>query len=249
MGLVQKLRRKYGGEIAAVLAFCDDAEKRLGDLNSRGERLAEIDATLTALEPKLRAAADALSVQRRAAARKLEKAILRELRDLGFRDALFQVQLADAPFGPTGADTVEFGFVPNPGEPMRALRDIASSGEISRVMLAVKTVLADHDRIPVLVFDEIDANIGGEIGNAVGAKMRQIGERHHQVICITHLPQVAVYGRHHVVVTKSVSAGRTKVRIDPVTADDRTREIARMLGGATLTSVTLDHAREMLARV
>ena len=129
---------------------------------------------------------------------------------------------------------------------MRALRDIASSGEISRVMLALKSVLADHDRIPVLVFDEIDANIGGEIGNAVGAKMRQIGERRHQVLCITHLPQVAVYGRRHAVVAKQSFQGRTRVLLKTVEGDERVREIARMLGGAGLTSVTLDHAREML---
>lgn len=249
MSLVQKLRRKYGGTIAAVLAFCATAEERLADLNSRGERLAEIDAALAALEPRLRTAAEALSTQRRATATKLERAILRELRDLGFKDALVRTELRKAPYGPAGGDAVEFGFAPNPGEPMRALRDIASSGEISRVMLAVKTVLADHDRVPVLVFDEIDANIGGEIGNAVGAKMRQIGDRNHQVVCITHLPQVAVCGRCHAVVSKSVANGRTKVRIDAVSGEDRVREIARMLGGATLTSVTLDHAREMLARV
>lgn len=249
VSLVQKLRRKYGGDIASVLAFRETAEARLADLNSRGERLAEVDEALAKLEPRLRAAAAALTTARRTVARKLEKAILRELRDLGFRDAAFHVALADAALGPRGADAVDFGFVPNPGEPMRALRDIASSGEISRVMLAVKTVLADQDRIPILVFDEIDANIGGEIGNAVGAKMRQIGERRHQVVCITHLPQVAVYGRHHVVVSKGVANGRTKVRIEPVVGDERTREVARMLGGASLTSVTLDHAREMLARV
>jgi len=249
MALVQKLRRKYGGDIPAILAFCEKAEERLADLNSRGERLAEVDAALVALEPRMSAAAEALSARRRTAAGKLERAILAELRDLGFKDALFRVELRKTPYGPSGADSVEFGFAPNPGEPMRALRDIASSGEISRVMLAVKTVLADHDRIPVLVFDEIDANIGGEIGNAVGAKMRQIGDRNHQVICITHLPQVAVYGRCHAVVSKAVSEGRTKVRIEAVAGDDRVREVARMLGGATLTSVTLHHAREMLERI
>jgi DNA repair protein RecN (Recombination protein N) len=249
MSLVQKLRRKYGTDIPAILAFCVKSEERLADLNSRGERLARVDAELAALEPRMREAAEGLSTRRRTAAGKLEKAILAELRDLGFQHALFRVDLRKTPYGPTGADAVEFGFAPNPGEPMRPLRDIASSGEISRVMLAVKTVLADHDRIPVLVFDEIDANIGGEIGNAVGAKMRQIGDRNHQVICITHLPQVAVYGRCHAVVAKSVDNGRTKVAITPVDGEARVREVARMLGGASLTSVTLDHAREMITRV
>ena len=115
-------------------------------------------------------------------------------------------------------------------------------------MLAIKTVLAQHDRIPVLVFDEIDANIGGETGNAVGAKMRQIGDLGHQVLCITHLVQVAVYGRRHLVVRKGVEGGRTATTIAPVEGEPRVQEIARMLGGAGITSVALDHAREMLAR-
>jgi len=249
MATVQQLRRKYGGEIADILRFCQEAEERLEDLEARDERLAAVDRDLAALEPRLQAAAAALTEARKVVARKLEKAILHELRDLGFAEADFRVSLSPVACAAEGADSVEYGFIPNKGEPLRALRDIASSGEISRVMLAVKTVLADHDHIPTLVFDEIDANIGGEIGNAVGAKMRQIGHRNHQVICITHLPQVAVYGDHHVVVSKGVSGGRTRMHLDPVTDENRTREIARMLGGENLTSVTLDHAREMLKRV
>jgi DNA repair protein RecN (Recombination protein N) len=128
---------------------------------------------------------------------------------------------------------------------MRPLRDIASSGEIARVMLAVKTVLARHDSIPVLVFDEIDANIGGEVGRAVGEKLRAVAASH-QVLCITHLPQVAVYGRRHFVVGKDVRAGRTFARIAPVEAEERAGEIARMLGGRDSTAVTLDHARALL---
>ena len=144
-----------------------------------------------------------------------------------------------------GVDEAVFGFAPNPGEPMRPLRDIASSGEIARVMLAVKAVLARHDRIPVLVFDEIDANIGGEVGLAVGAKLRAVAATH-QVLCITHLPQVAVFGHQHFVVDKEVKAGRTFARIAAVSDAARADEIARMLGGKNMTAVTLTHAREML---
>ena len=140
---------------------------------------------------------------------------------------------------------MEFGFAPNPGESMLPLRSIASSGEISRVMLALKTVLAEHDKIPVLVFDEIDANIGGEIANNVGAKLSEASGSH-QIICITHLPQVAAWGLSHFVVTKQVEGGRTQTRIRPVAEADRIDEIARMLGGADLTSVTVEHARELL---
>jgi DNA repair protein RecN (Recombination protein N) len=128
---------------------------------------------------------------------------------------------------------------------MRPLRLIASSGEISRVMLATKAVLAQHDRIPVLVFDEIDANVGGEMGNAIGEKLQAIAAKH-QVLCVTHLPQVAVHGRSHFVVTKEVRDGRTRTQIRPVEQDERVEELARMLGGRGLTTVTLRHAREML---
>ena len=131
---------------------------------------------------------------------------------------------------------------------MRPLRAIASSGEISRVMLATKSVLAKHDRIPVLIFDEIDANVGGEFGIAVGLKLRDVAENH-QVISITHLPQVAAHGMNHLAVTKSVRDGRTHTHIDTLDEDARTREIARMLGGEKLTSVTLEHARQMLLNV
>ena len=130
---------------------------------------------------------------------------------------------------------------------MRPLRNIASSGEISRVMLSLKTVLAEHDKIPVLVFDEIDANVGGEIANTVGGKLAGVGQTH-QVICITHLPQVAAWGLRHFAVTKQIEGGRTMTHIRPVEEAARVDEIARMLGGASLTSVTLEHARELLAK-
>jgi DNA repair protein RecN (Recombination protein N) len=130
---------------------------------------------------------------------------------------------------------------------MKPLREIASSGEISRVMLATKAVLSGHDRIPVLIFDEIDANLGGEMGNAVGAKLAELAGKH-QVICITHLPQVAIHGASHFAVTKSVRDGRTVTQVGRVEDQARIEEVARMLGGRDLTRVTLQHARELLAR-
>jgi DNA repair protein RecN (Recombination protein N) len=140
---------------------------------------------------------------------------------------------------------VTFLFEPNPGEPARALAAIASSGETARVMLALKTVLAAHDATDVLVFDEIDANVGGETGRVVGAKLRAVAA-HRQVVAITHLPQSAVYGRRHLVVSKSVSGGRTRTRIEAVEGDARVREIARMLGGETRTDVVMRHAEELI---
>jgi DNA repair protein RecN (Recombination protein N) len=146
----------------------------------------------------------------------------------------------------TGCDAVDFQFAPNPGEPARPLREIASTGEIARVMLAVKAVVAAHDAIPVLVFDEIDSNIGGEVGRAVGERLRAVAE-HHQVVAITHLPQSAVFGDRHLAVSKAVSGGRTRSMVRILEGDDRVNEIARMLGGASLTSVVERHARELIA--
>jgi DNA repair protein RecN (Recombination protein N) len=245
MALVQKLKRKYGPSLAEVLAALDRHTARLTDLQSRGERLAALDRELATAQRHLAGKAAALTQMRQTASGSLAKAITRELRDLGFLKAGFGVELLPCPPHASGADEARFGFAPNPGETMRPLRDIASSGEISRVMLATKAVLARHDRIPVLVFDEIDANIGGEVGRAVGIKLRGVAASH-QVLCITHLPQVAVYGQQHFVVGKEVRHGRTFANITTVEKDDRIEEIARMLGGRDSTSVTLDHAREML---
>jgi DNA repair protein RecN (Recombination protein N) len=245
MALVQKLKRRYGPTVADVLATCQRHETRLHDLDSRGERLKTLDAEIATAQRAFNAKAKKLSEARAAASGGLAKAITRELRDLGFLKAGFGVDLQPCAPRAAGVDEAVFGFAPNPGEPMRPLRDIASSGEIARVMLAVKAVLARHDRIPVLVFDEIDANIGGEVGLAVGAKLRAVAATH-QVLCITHLPQVAVFGHQHYVVDKEVKSGRTFARIAPVSDAARADEIARMLGGKNMTAVTLTHAKEML---
>jgi DNA repair protein RecN (Recombination protein N) len=246
MALVQKLKRKYGPAVADVLTTLARRTARLEDLQTRGERLAALEQQLGAAQQHLTRKAAALTRARTAACGSLAKAITKELRDLGFLKAGFGVELHPCPPRMSGAEEACFGFAPNPGEAMRPLRDIASSGEISRVMLAVKTVLARHDRIPVLVFDEIDANIGGEVGRAVGRKLRGLADTH-QVLCITHLPQVAVYGQQHLMVGKEVRGNRTYARITPLERKARVEEIARMLGGRDSTTVTLDHAREMLA--
>ena len=246
MALLQRFKRKYGPTVEAMLAFRDQAAAEREALASRGERLAETEAAIAACRERLVTAGRKLTERRQSAARKLAKAITGELRDLGFAHGAFDVGLAPAPDPrPSGLDVVDFGFAPNAGEPMRPLKAIASSGEISRVMLAVKAVLAAHDRIPVLVFDEIDANVGGETGTAIGAKLTAVAAAR-QVICITHLPQVAVQGATHYVVVKQVKDGRTVTRIAPVEEEARVEEVARMLGGRQLTSVTLQHAREML---
>lgn len=245
MSSYHKLKRKYGATVKDILTHLETAKVRLRDLEGRGERLQELDAAIAKSLEKLNQTGAKLAKARRLAAAKLEKTITVELRDLGFQHGAFAVELQSAEPGSSGLDAIEFAFAPNAGEPARPLRAIASSGEISRVMLAVKAVLADHDSIPVLVFDEIDANVGGAMGTAIGSKLDTVG-RHHQVLCITHLPQVAAFGKTHFAVTKEVVNGRTRTHISCLEKDERVEEVARMLGGRDLTSVTLKHAKEML---
>ena len=244
--LVQKLKRKYAPTVAEILALAERRRARLADLESRDDRVRELEAAVERDVKRVREAGAELAARRRKAAAKLGKAVTKELRALGFLQSGFGVEVSEAEPSPSGCDTVDFRFEPNPGEHARSLKAIASSGEIARVMLAVKAVLSAHDATPVLVFDEIDSNIGGEVGRAVGEKLRAVAE-HHQVIAITHLPQSAVFGRRHLVVAKSVSSGRTRTEVREVTGEERVGEIARMLGGAKLTSVVTRHARELLA--
>ncbi len=247
LSLVQRLKRKYARpDVAALLALRDERARRLADLEGRGARLAALADEIAAAEAAVRAAGAKLTAARTKAAARLARAVTKELHGLGFLRAGFDVSLAPHAPDATGCDAVDFQFAPNPGEAARPLREIASTGEIARVMLAVKTVVAEHDAIPVLVFDEIDSNIGGEVGRAVGEKLRAVA-RHHQVIAITHLPQSAVYGARHLAVAKAVSGGRTRSTIQPLEGEARVAEIARMLGGTSLTSVVEQHARELLA--
>ena len=248
LSLVQRLKRKYAcPDVAALLALRDERARRLADLEGRGARLAALANEIAAAEAAVRAAGAKLTAARTKAAARLARAVTKELHGLGFLRAGFDVSLAPHAPDATGCDAVDFLFAPNPGEAARPLREIASTGEIARVMLAVKTVVAEHDAIPVLVFDEIDSNIGGEVGRAVGEKLRAVA-RHHQVIAITHLPQSAVYGARHLAVAKAVSGGRTRSTIQPLEGEARVAEIARMLGGTSLTSVVEQHARELLLR-
>ncbi len=247
LSLVQRLKRKYAcPDVAALLALRDERARRLADLEGRGARLAALADEIAAAEAAVRAAGAKLTAARTKAAARLARAVTKELHGLGFLRAGFDVSLAPHAPDATGCDAVDFLFAPNPGEAARPLREIASTGEIARVMLAVKAVVAEHDAIPVLVFDEIDSNIGGEVGRAVGEKLRAVA-RHHQVIAITHLPQSAVYGARHLAVAKAVSGGRTRSTIQPLEGEARVAEIARMLGGTSLTSVVEQHARELLA--
>ncbi|MBT8042385.1 MAG: hypothetical protein KJN98_04390 [Pontiella sp.] len=221
--------------------------QQLSDLRGRDVKREELQAELNELLKTLEKVGRELRSKRENVADHLSECITRELVDIGFEHGFFDVQLAPCEPGPSGMDEIEFGFAPNAGEDMRPLRTIASSGEISRVMLATKAVLAKQDRIPVLVFDEIDANVGGEIGGAVGRKLAQVAECH-QLICITHLPQVAACGTTHLAVSKKVEDGRTYTEVQLLDDETRPEEVARMLGGKDSTNVTLQHAKEMLGK-
>ena len=242
--LLETLKRKYGASIPDVIAFGEQASERLRKIESRGEELERLACEIETARCALLAAGEKLSAKRAAAAPKLAADVCRQLRDLGFKKSGFEMPLAsfEKP-GPHGLEAVEFLFAPNPGEPLKPLKAIASSGEISRVMLAVKSSLAGQDTIALLVFDEIDANVGGEIAHTVGAKMRSLGERH-QVLCITHLPQVAAAAQAQFVVTKEFRDERTHSRLTAVEGESRVEEIARMLGGKSESA--LAHARELL---
>ena len=246
LGVVNRLKRKYRVERPSDLEkLLDEKKTRLADLENRDEKVEELTREIAAAERAVKAAGAELTKKRSAAGEKLAKAVTKELRDLGFLQAKFSVRLTAAEPEAHGCDAVVYLLEPNPGEAARALASIASSGEIARVMLAIKSVLAAHDSVDLLVFDEIDSNIGGEVGKIVGEKMRAVA-RHHQVIAITHLPQSAVFGDRHLVVSKSVSGGRTRTGIKSVEGEDRVAEIARMLGGEKLTSVVGKHAEELL---
>jgi len=231
VNLLESLKRKYGATLTDVLARRDAAAARLDTIENRGEKLATLTLELSACRATLDASGKSLTTTRRKAAPKLAKEISSQLKDLGFQQASFEAPLlALTEPGPQGFESLEFQFGPNPGEPLLPLRQIASSGEISRVMLAVKSALADQDATPLMVFDEIDANVGGEVARAVGRKMAALGTRH-QVVAITHFPQVAATASHHFVVEKEVSGGRTRSRLFPVSGETRIQELVRMLGG------------------
>lgn len=242
---LQTLKRKYGPTLEDVLAYAEEASAKLSRLESRDENAAALRAQIQEAEDQCRETARKLTAARKRAAKTLAANVRKELEGLGFRQPVFETSLAPCPeFSPHGAEEAEFLIAPNPGEPAAPLRSIASSGEISRIMLALKSVLARQDSVPLLVFDEIDANVGGDIAGRIGEKMRALGERH-QVLCITHLPPVAARASAHFLVEKHTDSGRTSTTLQELGNAEREREIARMLGGRAQSA--LEHARALLS--
>jgi DNA repair protein RecN (Recombination protein N) len=243
------LKRKHGGDLAAVLSARDDMRRRIdvqGDLEGT---LLRLEKQISDAERAAKKEAQGLRAAREKAAKELSKVAAKGIAQLGFKKADFQVRIVSLPeLGPTGDSGCEFLFSPNVGEAPLPLNRVASSGELARVMLALKTVLADLDEVALLVFDEVDANVGGEIGRVVGEKMAAIA-KNHQVLCVTHLPQVAAQATCHLVVTKDQSKDRAVVTIEPIQESRKARvsELARMLGDRTAKSA-LAHAEELLGK-
>lgn len=260
LSAISRLKRKYGDSLADVIDHGQLAREELESMTGAGRRVDELEGRSAALSEELGNCASKLSAMRCEIAAELEKEVSRELRDLSMPHAVFKVDVGrkrdgheivvdgtPVVIGPDGFDNVEFLFSANPGEEPRPLARIASGGEMSRVMLAIKSVLAVADAMPTMVFDEVDAGIGGEAAIAVASKLANIGKVR-QVLAVTHLPQIAAVADNHYAVSKLERSGRMEVTVEKLDIEERVTEVARMLAGEAPSSVTVAHAREMLSR-
>lgn len=245
INLWENLKCKYGNSLEEIQEHTANLQQRLDNIENRSEHLAQLQTHCENAQAALTEAAKKLSTTRQSAAPRLAKDILHHTHDLGFKQARFDIDLKhSSELGAYGAESVEFLFGPNSGEPSKPLRLIGSGGELARVMLAIKSALAQQDATPLLIFDEIDANVGGEIARSVGIKMRELGAQH-QIISITHFPQVAALAKHHYLIQKSLVQERTISSLNEVTGEARLEELVRMLGGGSQTARA--HAQELLS--
>jgi DNA repair protein RecN (Recombination protein N) len=254
LSAIRGLEKKYGDTIEEVLAYCAEGERELAGMENWEEEKKKLGTEIARTEKEIAEAARTLSERRHAASADLQKKIETELRELGMPKVSFRVLIADAAradgtpvLTPWGKDAIEFVISPNLGEPFKKLRAIASGGELSRVMLAIKGVLAESDRISTLIFDEVDVGIGGEVALSVGERLAALS-RHKQVLCITHLATIAVRADNHLRIEKTARGGRTVTLVERVTGPGRQEEIARMLAGDRTGDVSLQHANELIAR-
>ncbi len=252
LAALERLKKKHGPALVDVLAKADDLRRELHDLEHATERAVELDAALGATRDEYLAVATDLSRRRRQGAREFSRSLEKSLADLAMAKTRCDVRFADASdngdgsrWSERGIDEAEFYLSPNPGEELKPLARIASGGELSRIMLALKTLATTDAPGKTLIFDEVDAGIGGAVADVVGARLQRLAERF-QVLCITHLPQIAAYGSTHFQIEKSVKAGRTSTGVTRVDGGDRIAEIARMIGGADVSATVLAGAREML---
>lgn len=246
---IQRLKKKYGGTEETMLAKWEHLQREIDTLETGGTRLGEMDRRLVEARQQTDKLAERLTRERAKAAKKLEAAVMGELAALRMDRTRFAVTVetdrTEAGLGPSGRDRIEYQFSANEGEPLQPLARVASGGELSRVMLAMKTVLAEADEVPIVIFDEIDAGVGGGVAAVMGKRLRALAKRR-QVFCITHLPQIASYADVHYVIEKSVSKKRTVTQARKLGQADRQEEIARMLGGLAVTTAARKTAAEMI---
>lgn len=242
---INRLKEKYGNSIEEILAACETKRQRMEQLSSYDSYVAELKAETARMEERLKEACGQLSDVRKKYASRLVRTVEAALRDLNFLDVSFDMQFDQLDhYTSNGTDDGEFMISTNPGEPLKPLRNIASGGEMSRIMLAMKTVLAENDAIDTLIFDEIDSGISGRTAQAVSEKLSVVA-RDHQVVCITHLPQIAAMADRHFLIEKQVEGGATVSRISLLSREGSIRELARMLGGTEITEKVLENAEEM----
>lgn len=243
--LLANLKRKYGRTIEEILAYRDKAAAELAAYDQRDERLEQLRSRHAALLPEVKKEARQLSKDRRTAARRLDKEVAAALQELGMKGARFTTHFEATGLGSRGVDHIQFLLAANEGEKLKPLRQVASGGEVSRIMLALKAVFAEADKIPALIFDEIDAGVGGAVAHKVADKFRVLAQSH-QIICVTHIPQIAAAAQAHFRVSKRRSRGRSITEVAAVDGEERIREMARLLDGS-VSQVSLTHARDLLA--
>ncbi|MCK4557903.1 MAG: DNA repair protein RecN [Candidatus Aminicenantes bacterium] len=251
---IEKLKRKYGSNIEEILSHLGRAKQEHEELSTSQEKLEDLDKEIQKIFNEYKSHAEKLSDLRKKNAVKLEKDVEKEISLLGMKKARFKIKIETTPLKPesiervkeSGMEEVEFLISPNPGEDLRPLRKVASGGELSRVMLALKTIGKETDTFKTMIFDEIDSGIGGKTAEFVAQKLRQLS-RTHQVICITHLPQIASFATHHYKIDKKIDKERTFTSVKKLSFEERVTEIARLLSGTRITEITLKNAREMLS--
>ncbi|WHH59629.1 DNA repair protein RecN [Petroclostridium sp. X23] len=253
LDLIYKLKRKYGSSIEDILNYRDKIKQELDKLFSSEEKLLDLNNALNETRKQLQHLAGQLSAMRLEAARSLEERIIKELRELDMNKTRFKVQVDQMitkdggyEFNRQGYDKVEFLISTNAGEPLRPLAKIASGGEMSRIMLAIKTVLSDIDEVNTLIFDEVDTGVSGRAAQRIAEKLSLIAQKK-QVLCITHLPQIACMADQHYLIEKVVSDDKSTTHIEKLTQQNRKKELARIIGGALVTDLTLQHAEEMIS--
>lgn len=245
LNIIYRLKRKYGGDVSFILTYCDETREKLERLQNSGEELERLRVAAERIKTEAFAVCGEISAIRRAAAERLKGQVENALKDLGMKDAVFSIEITRKDgFGPDGYDKAEFMISPNLGEEIKELAKIASGGEMSRVMLALKTALADFDCIGTFVFDEIDAGVSGRTAQMVAEKLALLA-KNRQILCVTHLPQIAAMGDKNFLIEKNVSGGRTVTDVKPLDGEGVTLELARLTGGAEITEATLAAAGEM----